>query len=249
MSCFGAIAAMLVGIAAVFSGGRIAVAATDPIVVSPLDTAGPALLAAPTPAPPPTSPAVKSEPIGNPLWAVPFSTLSTIRERPIFSPSRRAPIPIVASPVVEPPKSAPPAPAAEPERPQLTLVGAIASESDGFAIFLDNTNKTVVRLRTGENYSGWVLHSVKGREATLQRDADIAVFELPAPSDAPPPTQAMPAANQFMVPGRVPLPPLATAPNTVPMTQKGELVVPGPGQSFAPYIPRHTPKDGSHDGL
>src|SRR3954451_20914176 len=42
----------------------------------------------------PTAPArvqQPADPSGNPLWAVPLSSLTATRERPIFLPSRRAP--------------------------------------------------------------------------------------------------------------------------------------------------------------
>jgi hypothetical protein len=38
-------------------------------------------------------PAASEIPSGNPLWAIPLKELSATRERPIFSPSRRAPAP------------------------------------------------------------------------------------------------------------------------------------------------------------
>jgi general secretion pathway protein N len=125
------------------------------------------------------------EPTGNPLWGVPISTLTATRERPLFTPSRRAPAPAVAGPVVAAPP-APPAPApAEPERPQLVLVGAIASGSEGIAVFLDQATNNVIRLRTGQDHSGWVLRSVKGREATLQKDQQTTTLTLPVPGEAP----------------------------------------------------------------
>jgi len=125
------------------------------------------------------------EPTGNPLWGVPISTLTATRERPLFTPSRRAPAPAVAGPVVAAPP-APPAPApAEPERPQLVLVGAIASGSEGIAVFLDQATNNIIRLRTGQDHSGWVLRSVKGREATLQKDQQTTTLTLPVPGEAP----------------------------------------------------------------
>src|SRR5438105_2534326 len=37
-----------------------------------------------------------ADPTGNPLWAIPLSSLTATRERPIFLPSRRAPRPACA---------------------------------------------------------------------------------------------------------------------------------------------------------
>jgi hypothetical protein len=58
----------------------------------------------------------------------------------------------------------------EPLRPSLSLVGAVAGETDGIAIFRDETTKSIVRMKTGESRAGWILRQVKGREATLQKD-------------------------------------------------------------------------------
>jgi general secretion pathway protein N len=124
------------------------------------------------------------EPTGNPLWAVPLSTLTATRDRPLFTPSRRAPAPAVAGPVAAPPPPPPPPPA-EPARPQLVLVGAIASDTEGFAVFLDQATNNIIRLRTGQDHSGWVLRSVKGREATLQKEQQIMTLALPVPGEAP----------------------------------------------------------------
>ena len=126
----------------------------------------------------------RSDPSGNPLWAIPLSALTATRERPLFLPSRRAPAPAIANtPVaVAPPTAAPPS--AEPEQPSLILVGAIASETEGYAVFLDQATNSVIRLKTGQDHSGWVLRSVKGREAVLQKDRQTTTLVLPAPGGA-----------------------------------------------------------------
>ncbi len=167
-------------------------------------------------------------PSGNPLWAIPLSTLSATRERPIFRPSRRAPAPaVIGQPRVEPamPAAAPSAP----ERPQLTLVGAVVGDTEGIAVFLDQSN-TVIRLRTGQDYSGWVLNIVKGREATLQKDYQTAVFALPVPDGVLAASEPIPAGGPL------------TAPT-------GAIVMPSAPGDFVPFVPRKTPKNGEHDGL
>jgi general secretion pathway protein N len=58
------------------------------------------------------------------------------------------------------------------------LVGAIAADGEGIAVFVDESTRGVVRLKTGEGHSGWILRTVTGREATLQRDQEIAVFAI-----------------------------------------------------------------------
>jgi hypothetical protein len=133
----------------------------------------------------PASPAARENaPIGNPLWAVPLQTLSVTRERPIFSPSRRPPPPAVvaapfAAPVIQPPR--PP----EPDHPLLTLVGTVAGTTEGFGIFIDDATRNVVRLRTGEGHTGWILQSVRGREVTFGKVGITATLSLPTSGTEP----------------------------------------------------------------
>ena len=125
-------------------------------------------------------PAAQAPVSGNPLWAIPLSSLRATRERPIFVPSRRPPAPAVAAaPHVEPAKPAPIA--VEPDRPALTLVGVVTGTNEGFAVFTDQTTRDIVRLRTGEGHDGWILRSVKGREAVLEKNRKSAVISLPIP--------------------------------------------------------------------
>jgi general secretion pathway protein N len=121
-------------------------------------------------------------PRGNPLWAIALKSLNATRERPIFLPSRRAPAPAVAGPPPAPARQPPPPPA-EPDRPRLALVGAVAGDAEGIAIFVDEATRSIVRLRTGENHLGWTLRSVRGREATMQKDRQTVLLALPAPTD------------------------------------------------------------------
>jgi general secretion pathway protein N len=69
----------------------------------------------------------------------------------------------------------------EPERPLLSLVGTIASGDEGFAIFLDQSTKAALRLKVGEDYQGWKLRSVQGREATLEKNQQVVTLALPQP--------------------------------------------------------------------
>ena len=141
----------------------------------------------------------------------------------MFRPSRRPPAPaVLGQPRVEPAAVAAPS---APERPQLTLVGAVVGETEGIAIFLDSNNE-VIRLRTGQDYSGWVLNGVRGREATLQRDSETAVFALPAPTAYP---RRLGRRRPTTRPQRVLC-----------------LVCP---VSLRRTFRASTPQDGSHDGL
>ena len=111
----------------------------------------------------------------NPLWEIPLSTLSATRERPIFSPSRRPRSPA--------PVQAPPPPPRPPrvERPQLSLVGTVAGEEESFGLFVDPTTKAAIRLKIGEDYQGWKLRTVQGRDVMLERDKQTTILSLPQP--------------------------------------------------------------------
>jgi hypothetical protein len=74
----------------------------------------------------------------------------------------------------------------EPERPPLSLVGTIASGDEGFGIFLDQSTKTALRLKVGEDYQGWKLRSVQGREAILEKDQEAVILALPEPGASKP---------------------------------------------------------------
>jgi hypothetical protein len=115
----------------------------------------------------------------NPLWGIPLTQLSGTRDRPIFSPSRRPPPPaVVAEPV---PVKPPPPRKKEVEPPQLSLVGTISSDDESYGIFLDASTKAAVRLKVGEDYQGWKLRTIQGREVTIEKDQQGAVLTLPEP--------------------------------------------------------------------
>jgi general secretion pathway protein N len=128
---------------------------------------------------PSAAPAPERTLSANPLWAIPLARLSGTRDRPIFSPTRRPP-PIAAAdePVVT--RATPPR-IREPEPPQLSLVGTIASGNEGFGIFLDRATSAALRLKVGEDFHGWKLLMIQGREVTLRKDQQAAVLSLPPP--------------------------------------------------------------------
>jgi general secretion pathway protein N len=166
----------------------------------------------------PNREAVKPLPDGNPLWSIPLSVLTATQERPIFSASRRPPRPAVVAPPVEQVVLAPQK-AAEPERPPLALIGAVVSDGDAIAVFLDRSTQKIVRLRQGETHAGWWLSSVQGREVTLKKadQTEVIAFQRPDGSSGAPGSSAPAAA--------------------------------GVDVSYAPFTPRSTPKNGGADGL
>jgi general secretion pathway protein N len=161
-------------------------------------------------------------PSANPLWAVPLSVLTATQERPIFSASRRPPQRAVVAPRVDQATAPVPQKAAEPEHPPLALIGAVVGESDALAVFLDQTSQKTVRLRQGETYAGWELSSVQGREVMLRKAGQAEVLALQRPDGA----SGASAASGLT----------GSAPGGVDV-------------SYAPFIPRSTPKNGESDGL
>jgi len=139
----------------------------------------------PTPAEPVTSvrvaapkPAPERTQSANPLWGIPLTQLSGTRDRPIFSPSRRPPPVATAEPVQVRP---PPPRKMQAEPPPLSLVGTIASDDESYGIFLDAATKVAIRLKVGDDYQGWKLRAIQGREVTIEKDQQGAVLSLPEP--------------------------------------------------------------------
>jgi hypothetical protein len=152
------------------------------------------------------SPASERARSANPLWAIPLATLSSTRERPIFSPSRRPPPPPVAAVTVAQPPPPPPPRSPRAERPQLSLVGTIVADDDqSFGIFVDQTTRASLRLKIGEDHLGWKLRSVYGREATFERDQQITILSIPQPFDDPAGQTRIPTENAMNLwPGYAP---------------------------------------------
>jgi len=169
--------------AALAAGIGVALAANNPPVLDPRSAAGGASGALGLgPDHGPAASAADAATSANPLWGIPLATLTATRERPIFLPSRRAPPPAVAAaPRVEPVQVAA-AVSVEPEKPPLSLVGIVTGTADGYAVFISDATRDIVRLRTGEGHEGWILTSVKGREAVLEKNRQTAVMALPPPT-------------------------------------------------------------------
>lgn len=118
-------------------------------------------------------------PRGNPLWAITLESLSMSRERPIFLPSRRRPSPVAVAPAPpEPNRNLPPA---TPEYPHLTLLGSVTGQTDSLAVFMDQGERSIVRLRTGEDHRGWTLRAIREREAIFQKGRETIIFSFPGP--------------------------------------------------------------------
>jgi hypothetical protein len=199
---------LLIGVVAIGNGA--ALAATAPLMADPGEqifdskpkgtTADTTVGANPGLAKPPAT--AEPAPSGNPLWAIPLTSLTATRDRPLFSPSRRPPPPVMAAKPAAPPP--PPPKPAEPEKPQLSLVGTVVAQTgEGIGLFVNADDRTPLRLKTGENHKGWVLREVRPRQVVLEKGQQIAVLEFPRrdankPASVPPasvpPAAALPAA-------------------------------------------------------
>jgi hypothetical protein len=145
------------------------------IAIAPRETVTSVRAPAPSAAPART-------PSANPLWGIPLGQLSGTRDRPIFSPSRRPP---PAADVAESAAVKLPPRKKEIEPPRLSLVGTIASDDEGFGIFIDQATKAALRLKVGEDYQGWKLRTIQGRQVTMEKDRSAAVLTLPQPGGGP----------------------------------------------------------------
>ena len=174
------------GVAAPSIGVRAA-STSDGVLVIDETVATPPLELKPAPVQSGTGNRSLDPPPGNPLWAIPLSSLSATRERPLFMPSRRAsPPPVQSMPVALVPTGDPvplPPPPAE-ARPALTLIGTVAGDAQGVALFADPSARDVVRLRVGDVVAGWMLHAVRSREVTFRNGEREEVLTIHVPNPA-----------------------------------------------------------------
>ena len=122
-----------------------------------------------------TQASTQSTPEANPLSAQPFEALFATRERPLFVPTRRPPAP---PPVKVVQRSE--IPAAPPAAPNVVLLGII-DENDGErarALVRLGAGKPL-RLRVGEDVSGWKVARIEARRLILtlaERSAEFTLF-------------------------------------------------------------------------
>jgi general secretion pathway protein N len=230
---FCAVLGLAGGLVAFAESRPSAFAATDPTGRAPVDVPieAPAIPSVARPGLEAVGPAnpVGRPPSGNPLWAVPFKSLSATRERPIFSPSRRPPPPPVIAAPFAPAAPPPPPRPSEPDHPLLTLLGTIVGATEGIGIFYDDATREVVRLKTGEEHAGWRLRSIQGREAIFRKNLRDVTLALPAPG-----TTEQGAQHPIAGPG------LASSKNSW-MDGDGQMITPPLGKS-APPVASSSPR-------
>lgn len=119
---------------------------------------------------------------GNPLHKFPLSALSGTLARPVFSVSRRPPVPL--QPAVPPPTPTPVIAAiTAPQRPPWTLIGAIVAPKTSFALLKNLTNQSVLHMRIGQEELGWRVRDITPRSILLEQGAQSITIGFPDPHD------------------------------------------------------------------
>lgn len=124
----------------------------------------------------------------NPLSAIEKSTLQGFRERPLFSPTRRAPALEAPAAEIETPAevAAPPAPPAP--QPNLRLTGVVEGPDESVAVVQDLDANITTQLRLGDMLNGWLVTSIDpvALKLTLgERDEEFRLFDPARRSQAP----------------------------------------------------------------
>jgi hypothetical protein len=105
----------------------------------------------------------------SPLAAQPLDRMSTTRDRPLFSPTRRPPAP---PPVVV---AAPPPP---PPPPDVTLLGVAMDGEEARAIVRTGPAAKILRVGIGDDIDGWKVGQIEGRQLVLLLDGRTATFRM-----------------------------------------------------------------------
>jgi general secretion pathway protein N len=126
--------------------------------------------------------AVNKAAVNNPVELQPLQQLGATTERPLFSPTRRPPPKPVAAVVRQEPPPPPPA-------PSVVILGIVTENGDGrAAIRASDKGDKVIRVRTGDDVSGWKVERVEPRRLVLtqgERSVDFALFDRGAKAAKP----------------------------------------------------------------
>ncbi|GLK54003.1 hypothetical protein JOD31_001170 [Methylopila capsulata] len=125
----------------------------------------------------------------NPLNALGADSLSAFRDRPLFTPSRRAPQPpaaVQAEPEPEPETATAPPPAPQ---PNLRLAGVIEGPDETVAVVEDMGSNTVSQLRLGDMLDGWLVTAIDSASLRLTLGEQEGEYRLFDPNQAARPKQ------------------------------------------------------------
>ncbi len=131
----------------------------------------------------------------------PLSDYVALRDRPLFSPNRSAPVawaaaepePVVVLPEPEPEPEPPPAAA-----PDWQLIGIVRSSKLNSATFTAPAEMAAFTLRTGESREGWTLTAVGQFEVKLDGAggrASLRFSEEPSGEQMFPPDEPLPTLS------------------------------------------------------
>src|SRR5437879_11673535 len=111
----------------------------------------------------------------NPVAAQSLEQLSTILDRPLFSPTRRPPAPPPAPPPIVQ-AAEPPAP--PPPPPNLVLFGVVMDGESARAVVRAGADKKLVRAQIGAETDGWKGSQIEGRKVVLSRAGRLGTFRM-----------------------------------------------------------------------
>ena len=77
----------------------------------------------------------------------------------------------------------------------MVLVGTVAGEDSGIAVFVERSTENTVKLRLNEGHQGWILQSVQGREVTLLKGRKSSILALAPPGGGAEPARAQAALD------------------------------------------------------
>jgi general secretion pathway protein N len=113
-----------------------------------------------------------AETLANPVAAQSLDQLSSTLDRPLFSPTRRGPVPSPVTQAVAP--SAPQAP------PTLTLVGVAMDSEHARALIRTDRDKKILRAQIGDDIDGWKVSQIEGQKVVLslgERFVTLTLFD------------------------------------------------------------------------
>jgi hypothetical protein len=114
------------------------------------------------------APTAPNAEIVNPLEVHPLNRFSATRERPLFAPNRRPPAPPPAPIITTPP----------PQVPNLVLLGVVIDAGDASAIVKVGPASETLRVRIGDDISGWKVTQIEARQLVLSQDSRVATFTM-----------------------------------------------------------------------
>jgi general secretion pathway protein N len=119
---------------------------------------------------------------GNQIAEIPLNRLSDTRNRPLFSPSRRPPVP-PAPPATAVRVERAPEPLALPSPPGLALFGIVVGAQGARAFIATGAANRIIAVRTGDDVSGWTVTAITQRDLVLSRAEQSKTFTLFSPDN------------------------------------------------------------------